>query len=284
MTRRTVLMFAAFCACVALALGLRAFRPVEMSPAEDVYGRLTYFPGKTMVACPKQDARTAVVLVVGQSNVANQGEALQMTAFGDRVTGFFDGACSVAASPLLGATGTGGESLTPMADALIHSGRYDRVVLVPVAVGGSEIERWEKGDLTNMLLRAVDRTEQSFKLTHMIWNQGESDGAVSAEDYTKSFRVVLAALRAHGLTAPVFVSVATRCTILNPGWEAGNPVARAQLALPDPGAGLYPGPDTDALIPAEERMDRDCHFKAAGQAHFGELLARALLAGPATAP
>ena len=282
MTRRSALLFAALCILVVIAFGLRRFRPVEEAPAMDVYGRLTHFPGKATVACPQQDARTAVVLVIGQSNVANQAEYSQTTAFGERVTAFFDGSCTIAASPLLGATGTGGESLTPMGDELIRSGRYDRVVLVPVAIGGSEIERWARGDLRNMLLRVVDQAAQTWKITHVVWHQGESDGATAAADYVADFRTVLAALRSHGLAAPVFVSVATRCTILNPGWSAGNPIADAQLSLPDPAAGLYPGPNTDALIPLEERMDRDCHFRAAGQAHFGKLLARALLAGPGT--
>ena len=57
-------------------------------------------------------------------------------------------------------------------------------------------------------------------------------------------------------------------------------MAQAQRALPDPAVGLYPGPDTDALIPVDERMDRDCHYRAAGQAHFAQLWAQALLAGP----
>ena len=136
---------------VLAALGLLALRPVARGPQVDGHGRLTFYPGKTAVPCPTQDPRTAVVFVAGQSNAANYGEKRQTTAFGDRVVAFFDGACALAASPLLGADFNEGESLTPMADALIRSGRFDRVVLAPVAVGGTEIARWVDGDLAPVL-------------------------------------------------------------------------------------------------------------------------------------
>ena len=270
-----------FCATVVVALGLRLFRDAASYPTLDVHGRVVAYPGKTVVACPEQGARTAVIFVIGQSNVANHAERLMKTAFGEQVVAFFDGKCTIAQSPLLGGTGVGGESLTPMADNLIRSGRFDRVVLAPVAVGGTEISRWATGELKTVLFAALDDVQRRYKVTHAIWHQGESDGPTPQADYKRDFRTILSGLRAHGMQAPVFVSVATRCTVLNPGWASGNPIAEAQLTMPDPAAGIYPGPDTDALIPASERMDRDCHFLAAGQTHFAEILSRAILAGTA---
>ena len=127
------------CLFVASAGLLSVFllRPAARVALFDGHGRLVSYPGKVTTPCPQQDPRTAVIFVAGQSNVANYGERRQATAFRDRVFAFFDGACTIAGSPLLGADSHEGESLTPMADELIRSGRFDRVVLAPVAVGGS---------------------------------------------------------------------------------------------------------------------------------------------------
>jgi hypothetical protein len=273
MTRRAWWLLVA----VLAALGLLALRPAPRGPQVDGHGRLTFYPGKTVVPCPTQDPRMAVIFVAGQSNAANFGEKRQTTAFGDRVVAFFAGACAIAASPLLGADSNEGESLTPMADELIRSGRFDRVVLAPVAVGGTEIARWVEGDLAPVLRQALDAVQSRYKVTHAIWHQGENDAlkGVSAAEYRRSFDVLLGRWRAQGMAAPVFVSVTTRCY---PNWMADNPVALAQRSLPDPARGLHPGPDSDALLPASELRDGACHHNAAGQAHLAKLMAAALLA------
>ena len=219
----------------------------------------------------------AVIFVAGQSNAANFGEKRQTTAFGDRVVAFFAGACAIAASPLLGADSNEGESLTPMADALIRSGRFDRVVLAPVAVGGTEIARWVDGDLAPVLRQALAAVQARYRVTHAIWHQGENDALIglSAADYKRQFDVLLGRWRAQGMAAPVFVSVTTRCY---PNWMADNPVALAQRSLPDPARGLHPGADSDAELPSAELRGGECHHNAAGQAHLAKLLASALLA------
>ena len=248
-----------------------------MEPLVDGHGRLVSYPGKATVPCPPQDQRTAVVFVAGQSNAANFGEKRQTTAFGNRVVAFFEGACTIAASPLLGSDSHEGESLTPMADELLRSGRYDRVVLAPVAVGGTEIARWVDGDLAPVLRQALDAVQARYRVTHAIWHQGESDvdDGTSAAAYRRRFDTLLGRWRAQGMTAPVFVSVTTRCY---PNWIADNPVALAQRSLPDPARGLYPGADSDTLLPPAELRDGACHHNAAGQAHLAKLLAASLLA------
>ena len=273
MTRRAWWLLVA----VLAALGLLAWRLLGGAPQVDGHGRLTFYPGKTVVPCPPQAPRTAVIFVAGQSNAANFGEKRQTTAFGDRVVAFFGGACTIAASPLLGADSNEGESLTPMADELIRSGRFDRVVLAPVAVGGTEIARWVDGDLAPVLRQALEAVQARYRVTHAIWHQGEADAekGTSATDYKRSFDLLLARWRAQGMAAPVFVSVTTRC---DPAWRPGNPVALALRSLPDPARGLYPGPDSDAELPSAELRGGECHHNAQGQAHLAKLLASALLA------
>ena len=273
MTRRAWWLLVA----VLAALGLLAWRLLGGAPQVDGHGRLTFYPGKTVVPCPPQDPRTAVIFVAGQSNAANFGEKRQTTAFGDRVVAFFKGACTIAASPLLGADSNEGESLTPMADELIRSGRFDRVMLAPVAVGGTEIARWVDGDLAPVLRQALQAVQARYRVTHAIWHQGENDALIglSAADYKRQFDVLLGRWRAQGMAAPVFVSVTTRCY---PNWMADNPVALAQRSLPDPARGLHPGADSDAELPSAELRGGECHHNAAGQAHLAKLLASALLA------
>ena len=269
MIRQMLLLAAALCCACAPA--------IAAEPAVDVHDRLISFPGKAAVPCPTQDPRTAVIFVAGQSNAANSGEKRQATAFRDRVVAFFEGACTVAASPLLGATALEGESLTPMADELIRSGRFDRVVLAPVAVGGTEIARWVDGDLAPVLRQALDAVQARYKITHAIWHQGETDAddGTSAADYRRRFDTLLGRWRAQGMAAPVLVSVTTRC---DPAWKADNPVALVQRSLPDPARGLYPGADSDAQLPSAELRGGECHHNAKGQAHLAKLLAAALLA------
>ena len=276
MTRRVFWLVVSLFVASATLLVVSFMRPPARKVLVDGYGRLFSYPGKVKATCPPQDPRTAVIFVAGQSNVANHAEQRQTTAYGDRVVAFFEGACSIASSPLLGATALEGDSLTPMADELIRSGRFDRVVLAPVAVGGTEIARWVDGDLAPVLRQALVAVQARYRVTHAIWHQGETDAdnGTSAADYRSRFDTLLDRWRAQGLTAPVLVSVTTRC---DPAWKPDNPVAQAQRSLPDPARGLYLGADSDAELPAAELRGGECHHNAKGQAHLAKLLSTAVL-------
>jgi Carbohydrate esterase, sialic acid-specific acetylesterase len=110
----------------------------------DRFGRLLSYPGKIEITCPIQDEKTAVLLLVGQSNAANyQGQRHQ--SVDDRVVNFLDGRCYRAASPLLGADGQKGETGTLLGNKLVQSRLYRTVILIPAAVGGSSVRRWAEG-------------------------------------------------------------------------------------------------------------------------------------------
>ena len=166
-----------------------------------------------------------------------------------------------------------------MLDAARLDGVADAVTQVAAIPDplGTEIARWVEGDLAPVLRQALDALQTRYKVTHAIWHQGENDAlkGVSAADYRRSFDELLGRWRAQGMTAPVFISVTTRCY---PGWVADNPVAQAQRALPDPARGLHPGPDTDTLLQTSELRGGACHHNARGQARMAKLLAAALLA------
>src|SRR5271170_3060469 len=89
--------------------------------------------------CDPTAGKTAIVVVGGQSNAANYGNT-RYTA--REAVDNFDpstGKCFGAADPLLGADGAGGNFATRLGDILIQAGRYDRVILVPIAVQGASL-------------------------------------------------------------------------------------------------------------------------------------------------
>jgi hypothetical protein len=90
-------------------------------------------------------ARTAIILIFGQSNGANSGNTPYVPRNRVLNMNVFDGQCCLAKDPLLGATESGGNFATRMADMMIEQGYFDSVVLMPISVGGSRIEEWTTG-------------------------------------------------------------------------------------------------------------------------------------------
>lgn len=288
MTRGLVVTASVALALAALVAWTDPFRPEadQAPPAArfDAFGRLIAYAGKEEAACPPQDARTAVIFAIGQSNVANFGAARLASAHGARVVNFFDGSCWVARSPLYGADQTFGEPLTPLGDGLIANGAADRVVLAVAAIGGRPIAHFAREDLRPMLEAAIASLAARYRPTAIIWHQGESDLALgtSADSYKRDFGAIVARLRAQWPDAPILVSVSTKCLPMFPGWRADNAIAQAQRELVDPARRILAGVDTDALFSEADRSDA-CHMSRSGQEKFAAayagLVAKASTAG-----
>jgi hypothetical protein len=240
----------------------------------DAHGRLVGFPGKTERPCPPQTARTAVIVAIGQSNIANHAAARVATRHPKDVVSWFDGKCHVAASPLLGASGDGGEFLTLLADRLIEDDLYRTVIIVPSGIGGTQIAPWRRnGPLNDMLLRTLRDLPPGYRVTQVIWQQGESDFllATPAADYVASFRSLVDVLTENGVDAPLYLSVSTKCG----PWTADNPVAAAQRSLID-NKRVFLGVDSDALLAPKDRFD-DCHLSESGQCKTAAAYADAIM-------
>lgn len=256
-----------------------ASEPESRPLALDSAGRLMSYAGKTAVPCPGQTERTAVLLIAGQSNAANNGAQRHTTRYPRRVVNFLGGRCYVAASPLLGSTGFAGEYWTVMADRLIDAGTFDHVVLAPVAVGASDVAQWAEGGALNAsMLPLLQDLTTHYRVTHVLWHQGESDFALKTDPahYRGQFLSFVETLRADGVDAPVFVSTATRCLA---GWSDPNPIRTAQQELGSGYPGLKPGVDTDKLLDAQDRYD-DCHFAESGEVKTAEAWAAILAKRP----
>lgn len=227
--------------------------------------RLASFPDKLPVACPAAGPRTAVLLIAGQSNAANSAGQKYRSTHGADIANFFDGKCYKAQSPLLGSTGEWGEPWTPMANRLIESGAYDRVVLAPVAVGGSSIDMWTKGKLRGAMIETLTSLERFYQPTAVIWYQGEADFMLdtSEQTYRDQMKAIISLVRKPGQTIPVYVTSATRCANSALDWTPDNPVSRAQRSVVDPSDNVFSGADPDGLLSGLDRYD-DCHLSASG--------------------
>ena len=246
--------------------------------AFDHIGRLTGKVGSESVTCPQQDERTAVILILGQSNAGNHGGQKTKSDYGSSIVNFFDGRCYVAASPLLGSTGTWGEYWTETANLLVRSRRFEKVVLIPAAVSNTTVARWAMhGDLDQMLRHTLDGVATAhLSVTHVIWHQGEADAALGTreEEYRSLFLAFVASLRSLHVEAPVYVSVATKCLLAGPYLE-GNAVALAQSALADTEGNLRAGINSDRLLGELDRFD-GCHPSGSGVAKMALGWARLL--------
>ena len=247
---------------------------VRSPGARDDHGRLIAYPGKISVSCPQQTDQTAVLLAIGQSNVANHAARRVITRHGQAVVNYFDGKCYIAASPLLGATGDGGEFLTLLADRLVDDGLYRNVIVVSVAVGGTPISRWARhGDLNAMLAATLRQLSSDYRVTQVIWHHGEADVAnrTTTEAYAAAFASLLETLAEDGVNAPVYTTVSTRC---NAEWTATNPISAAQRKLED-GRRVFLATDVDALLGPEDRHD-GCHMSESGQRKVAAAFAAAI--------
>jgi hypothetical protein len=247
---------------------LRRLKAAHAQPLvrTDRFGRLLSYPGKIEIACPIQDEKAAVLLLIGQSNAANfQGQRHQ--SGDDRVVNFLDGRCYRAASPLLGADGQRGETWTLLGNKLVQAGFYDSVILIPAAVGGSSVRRWAAGgDLNAMLKAVIGEVKWRYTVTGVLLDQGARDFALrtSEDQYRSDLKSLIDTVRAEGIRAPFFI---TRCSVGGTNWTEDNPVARAQASLVDSRNAVFDGPNTDRDVTPLDRYD-GYHFGASGQEKF----------------
>ena len=217
---------------------------------------------KTRVVCEDVvDKKTMVALVFGQSNSANHGGAKYESK--QEVFNFFEGSCYKASDPLLGATGSDGNPWSRFGDKVIANNLYERVLLVPIAFGGSEIKRWDVGgDLHHRIADVIKYLKaKNIEVTHMLWHQGETDAKLrtSKKEYKERFLSMLLKIREYGAEAPIYVAVATRCA----GRGVSLEIQSAQSELVNLKKRIYAVPNTDNIDLVGDRND-GCHFSEIG--------------------
>jgi Carbohydrate esterase, sialic acid-specific acetylesterase len=220
---------------------------------------------RKQVPC-RADGPTAVIVTLGQSNAANN--ALTRYSPKHDVLNFdlYDGRCYEARDPLLGASGTGGNFATPLADMLIDRRLYAQVIIAPIAMGGSTVEEWaDQGMFNRRILVLIRRlSDAGLTPTQILWHQGEGNpgaGDSHGRQYRKNLLEVIATFRTYGISAPFFVALATKCgPYPRPN---GNNIRDGQASTVNPLDNVFLGPDTDTL--GDEYRDKErCHFNAPG--------------------
>jgi len=218
----------------------------------------------------------AVILGIGQSNIANEGDANALYVPKGRVFNFnfFDGKCYAAKDPLLGASIGRSNVLTRLGDLLVEQGTFQQVLLVPIAHGGTYVSEWApQGRMFPRLAWTLERLrQQRIRITHIAWQQGEAEAAQdnpNPDEWVRHFTAMVDAIRVAGADAPIYVAQCTVCCN-----DPNEKIRAAQRRVVNKADGIFPGPDVDA-IGRDERYD-GCHFSATGLKHAAELWCEAL--------
>ena len=220
-------------------------------------------PARIERPCLPVSGRTAVIVVHGQSNAGNFGSARHTARDGvdnfDPVTG----KCFAAADPLLGADGMGGSFATRLGDILIEAGRYDRVILVPLAIGGASLFFLNNEGALVVTNGIAKLKAAGLTPTHILFQQGERDAleTTSAGQYASLLHQLVKRFRDAGIDAPFYLSRSTKCDYARPTNIAA--VRAGQLAAVDEALDVRQGPDTDT-IGNEGRSSDGCHMNEIG--------------------
>ncbi|KRR04933.1 hypothetical protein CQ10_12870 [Bradyrhizobium valentinum] len=223
----------------------------------------TALPARDERPCAAASARTAIIVVHGQSNAANFGSARHSAR--EAVDNFdpATGKCFAAVDPLLGADGLGGSFATRLGDILIQSGRYDRVILAPLARGGASLF-FLNNEGAVLTTNGISKLKAAgLTPTHILFQQGETDATstTSAEQYASLLRQLVKRFRAAGFDAPFYLSRSAKCDYVAPKNMAA--VRAGQLSAVDEALNIRLGPDTDT-IGNEGRSPDGCHMNEAG--------------------
>ena len=213
-----------------------------------------------------------VLFVMGQSNNESEAPSAYTPTNGSAIDDFnvYDGSLYVASDPHLGtswnSTGPGLMDFR-LADAFITSGTFARVILVPMAIGGSNVLQWANGGpMQNLPCIALKRlaargiTPGMTNVTFAVdWGQGEAEASLSTSQstYQTALGQIKTNMQACGWIGRFFVNVET--------WNNTTyaPAAAAQAAVVD-NVFFFAGANLDSLNNSN-RVDTT-HFNDTGSA------------------
>ena len=123
----------------------------------------------------KGNNKSAVFLIIGQSNAANYGAKLFSSE--GKFMHTDKGKVLKAKDPLPGASGKKGSIWIPFSEILLKNQIYDEVLLVNIAEGSSTVTDWAvHGEISQKTNRYIIQLENMDILPdYIIWQQGEED-------------------------------------------------------------------------------------------------------------
>ncbi|MCD0490212.1 hypothetical protein LPB86_18370 [Pedobacter sp. MC2016-14] len=209
--------------------------------------------------------KVMIFLSFGQSNAANYGNGTYQCR--NEIYNFYKGEIFPAKEPLLGPDGAGCSVWTRVADMLVDSGLYSKVIIVPIGIGQTSITKWTSGDCRTILDKALeDLKEKNIKLTHIFWDQGETDNVdgTTKQEYKSRLNKLVQIFRSNGFNAPFYSSITSYFPYNNDYPLGINPkITTAQTEVIEERKDVFPGPNTDSLNLAYYRADA-VHFTEKG--------------------
>ena len=198
-----------------------------------------------------------VLLAVGQSSAANEGQGLAIA--NPEVVNFYHGNCYVARDPLLGATGAGASFLTR-----IDIGRP--LIIVPLAVSGSRMAEWQSILYDRVALAKRELEDAGLAVDATIVVQGENEGQRNRS--AKSYQAAATDFYRE-LPRRVYVGLASRC-----GDDPPNQAIRSAQVAAAKATGAKIGPDIDTL----DKQFHRCHLDDAGVSAYAAMWSKVLSA------
>lgn len=210
--------------------------------------------------------KVMICLTFGQSNAADYGMG-KYNCRNAEVYNYYKGDLFKAQEPLLGPDGSGSSVWTRVADLLIDSGTYKKVIIVPCGIGQTSVDCWAEGFCRKRLEETLDYlAKDGIKPTHIFWQQGETDNVdnTSKVQYKQRLNQIIKIFRDRQINAPFYVAITSYFPYANNnplGLDAD--ISGAQSEVIQETAGVKPGPCTDSLNLAYYRVD-GVHFTEKG--------------------
>jgi hypothetical protein len=282
------------------------------------YNDLNAFGARSLRSTPLIDTtkKNLVLIIAGQSNVGSEAPTAYSPTNGSAIDdlNLYDGGIYPWADPPLGATWSyqslGGSGTTCAAlqscgnigariadlfisgDGTIPANTFNRVIIAPVAVGGTAIAQWDtSGSVFNRICVALRRlndhgiTPSVTNVTFaIVWGQGENDHGTTTLAYESALSDIQAKAVSCGFSGRFFVNEQTwLCTGVGSNSTDSN-VEAAQIGIVD-NVKFWAGFNADSLGASDRRSDcggaAGTHFNDTGIAAFATGIAHAMHASGA---
>lgn len=215
------------------------------------------------------------ILIAGQSNAANHAELMYATRYPQKVFTTLDGELYEANSPLPIASGEGGEWGVMLADKLVETGKFGRIMISSVAETASGIDRWvATGDLH---ARIENVRTSEYKPDVFIFHHGESDFKLGTarEHYLSGLEDLISTVRQINRNVITILGSSTVC-----GWDHAtenlNPIFEAMKKYADKDP-LVVTLNIDQALSFGDRVRDNCHLNQWGQIKLAKIYADTIL-------
>lgn len=260
-------------------------------PNNDPYLMTQELPGREALKDPRgrtiksplivAGETTGVFIVAGQSLADSSVNATYSPTNASKIDeiNVFDGGCYQAADPMIGASAAGaayGCFFLRLADKMIIAGKFQRIILVPIAMGGSSITDWAPGGIYHLKLLAAPKRVIAAgiplnAISAVLWQQGETDASNSMlqATYKANHDAMTTAFRALHGNIRWFLAKSTTINYA--------PIRSAVDQIVAAGPQTFAGADTDTITGGTNRYD-SVHPTATGADAMSSLWVTALSA------